>query len=212
MFRTSEPMEGSSTNRVVSDEALWLAFQNGEDAAFSMLYARYADRMYAYLKLLLTTLPDQLDDIFQEAWIVIFRERTRFAVGAKGSTAGWMFRIAHNLAISLLRKDHHRTLSIEELSVDTDLIEGFIVEAPEMAEDRPSTDEIMLHVVQAVEALPLLLKEVFVLSEFDKLSLEQIAETLGISRTNAKVRLFRARRTIRERLTKVLDVSVLGGF
>jgi len=63
--------------------------------------------------------------------------------------------------------------------------------------------------VQAVEELPLLLKEVFVLSEFDKLSLEQIADTLGISRTNAKVRLFRARRVIRERLTKVLDVSVL---
>jgi RNA polymerase sigma-70 factor (ECF subfamily) len=210
MFLKAKPIEpASAVSRVVSDEDLWRSFQNGEDAAFNMLYARYADRIYVYLKLLLTGQPQQLDDVFQEAWILIFKERSRFTAGDKGSFGGWLFRVAHNFAISLLRKDPHQTLSLEDLSIDTDLIEGFIVQATQDLFDRPSADEIMLHVVQAVEGLPLLLKEVFVLSEFDKLGLDQIADTLGISRTNAKVRLFRSRKMIRERLTKVLDVSVL---
>ena len=204
-----KPEEIGAPSRVVSDEDLWISFQNGEDAAFNMLYVRYADRLYGYLKLLLTTAPEQLDDLFQEAWILIFKERSRFYVTGKGSFGGWLFRVVHNLAISLLRKDPYQTISLEELAVDTDLIEGFVVQATQDEYDRPSMDEILLHVVQAVEELPLLLREVFVLSEFDRLSLDQIGDTLGISRTNAKVRLFRARRVIRERISKVLDVSAI---
>ena len=196
--------------RVISDEDIWRSFQSGEDAAFNMLYARYGDRVYAYLKLLLTTLPQQLDDLFQETWVVVFKERHkeryRFDADVTGSFAGWLFRVAHNLAISEVRKTSH-TMSLEELTVDSELIEGFIVEATQDRFETPTTDEIMVHVVQTVEELPLMLKEVFVLSEFDRLSLDQIAETLEITRTNAKVRLFRARRMIRERLTKVLDLS-----
>src|SRR5438105_122981 len=103
MFIKAKPFEQRAVTeplgpqtRVVSDEDLWLSFQNGEDAAFNMLYVRYADRMYAYLKLLLTAVPQQLDDVFQEAWILIFKERSRFTAGSKGSFAGWMFRVGHN--------------------------------------------------------------------------------------------------------------------
>ncbi len=204
-----KPEEIGAASRVVSDEDLWISFQNGEDAAFNMLYVRYADRLYGYLKLLLTTAPQQLDDLYQEAWILIFKERSKFFVSGRGSFGGWLFRVVHNLAISLLRKDQYQTISLEDLTIDTELIEGFVVQATQEDFERPSMDQILLHVVQAVEELPLLLREVFVLSEFDRLTLDQIGETLGISRTNAKVRLFRARRVIRERMSKVLDVSTI---
>ena len=193
-------------NRVISDEDIWRSFQLGEDAAFNMLYVRYSDRVYGYLKLLMVSAPGQLDDLFQETWIVVFKQRDKFSVSENGSFAGWLFRVAHNLAIGVLRRTRHTT-SIEDLSIDTELIEGFVVQPAQDTYGAPSTDELMLHVVQAVEELPLLLREVFVLSEFDRLSLEQIGETLGITRTNAKVRLFRARRAIRERLSTVLDFN-----
>lgn len=195
-------------NRVICDEDIWRSFQSGEDAAFNMLYARYSDRVYGYLKLLLVSTPAQLDDLFQETWLVVFKQRHKFTVSENGSFAGWLFRVAHNLAIGVLRRLRHMT-SIDDMSIDTELIEGFVVQPAQERFDAPSTDELMLHVVQAVEELPLLLREVFVLSEFDRLSLEQIGETLGITRTNAKVRLFRARRAIRERLSNVLDLSDL---
>ncbi|HEX5316447.1 MAG TPA: sigma-70 family RNA polymerase sigma factor, partial [Candidatus Kapabacteria bacterium] len=113
----------SKVREVITDEELWRAFQDGEDAAFNMLYGRYADRVYSYLKLLMSGSPSKLDDLFQEAWIHLFHSREKFTVSGNGSVSGWLFRMAHNMAISELRKKHI-ALSIEDLNVDTDLIEG----------------------------------------------------------------------------------------
>lgn len=199
----------SKVREIITDEELWRAFQNGEDAAFNMLYGRYADRVYGYLKLLMSGSPARLDDLFQEAWIQLFRSREKFTVSGSGSLAGWLFRLAHNMAISELRKKHI-ALSIEDLNVDTDLIEGFITPATQEQFDRPSSDALMGQVMKSVEKLPILLREVFILSEFNGLALDRIAETLGVTKQNAKVRLFRARRMIREDLARTFDITSMG--
>lgn len=205
--RQNVPAAAETTIReVIADEELWRAFQQGEDAAFTMLYGRYADRIYSYLKLLLFGVPSIVDDLFQDVWIQLFRNRERFQVSEDGSVSGWLFRTAHNAAISELRKKNP-ALSIEELNVDTDLIEGFITPATQEDFDRPTRDKVMQHVIRSVEKLPILLREVFVLSEFNGLSLDRIAETLGITKQNAKVRLFRARRAMREELARAFDIS-----
>ena len=192
-------------SKYLSDEDVWRAFQNGEDAAYNMLYARYADRLYSYLRYVLIGSPRHLDDIFQEAWITVFKCRNDEEPTGLNSFSGWLFRVAHNLAISQVRKDSKTTM-IDDLDIDSDLIEGFIVEGEQEKLDVPNSEEVMRHVTQAVEELPIMLREVFVLSEFDRLTLEQIAVMLGITRNNAKIRLFRARKVIRERLSKVLDI------
>src|SRR5437762_3561134 len=115
-----------ATGHVITDEDLWRSFQAGEDAAFTMLYGRYSDRLYAYLKLLLSSNPLQLDDMFQDIWILLFRERARITAEHNGAFAGWLFRSAHNMAISFLRKKEY-SLSLEELNTDTELIEGFVI-------------------------------------------------------------------------------------
>ncbi len=194
---------------VISDEDLWRAFQKGEDAAFNMLYGRYGDRLYAYLKLLLAGSHEHIDDLFQDVWIHLFKTRDRFKVKGKGSVAGWLFKLAHNMAISLIRKKPF-AFSLEDLHVDTELIEGFVTPATQDQFEGPTAEDLMGRVVQSVEKLPLLLREVFVLSEFNGLSLDEIARTLGITTQNAKVRLFRARRHLREDLTRVFDISEIG--
>ncbi len=189
----------------ITDEDLWRAFQNHEDAAFTMLYGRYADRIYSYLKLLLAGTPRHIDDLFQDTWLQLFRSRDAFNSFVAGSFAAWLFRLAHNMAVSHLRKKS--AISIEELNIDTDLIEGFVTPASQETFDQPSSEAIMGHVMTSVEHLPILLREVFILSEFNHLGLEQIAETLGVSKQNVKVRLFRARRVIREDLARDFDIS-----
>ncbi len=208
-FRPEHRAQDPEIHEIITDEELWRAFQNGEDAAFNMLYGRYADRVYSYLKLLLSGSPGQVDDIFQETWIQLFRNRAKFHVVGNGSFAGWLFRIAHNMAISELRKEQV-AFSIEDLNIDTELIEGFITPATQEHFDQPSSEEIMRHVMKSVEKLPILLREVFILSEFNRLALDRIAETLGITKQNAKVRLFRARRTIREDLARTFDITSMG--
>ncbi len=189
----------------ITDEDLWRAFQNREDAAFTMLYGRYSDRVYSYLKLLMSGSRRHLDDIFQDAWLQLFKSRDTFEASAPGAVSAWIFRLAHNMAVSQLRRKP--AISIEDLNIDTDLIEGFTTPAVQEQFDQPNSEAIMAHVMQSVENLPILLREVFILSEFNALGLDQIAETLGVSKQNVKVRLFRARRVIREDLARDFDIS-----
>jgi RNA polymerase sigma-70 factor (ECF subfamily) len=189
----------------ITDEDLWRAFQNREDAAFTMLYGRYSDRVYSYLKLLMSGSRRHLDDIFQDAWLQLFKSRDAFEASAPGAVSAWIFRLAHNMAVSQLRRKP--PISIEDLNVDTDLIEGFTTPAVQEQFDQPNSEAIMAHVMKSVEHLPILLREVFILSEFNGLGLDQIAETLGVSKQNVKVRLFLARRVIREDLARDFEIS-----
>lgn len=200
----------NTLSHIRKDEELWSAFRDGEDDAFNVLYHRYSDRLYSYLKLLLSGSLEQsqVDDLFQETWICVFRERERFTIREGGSFAGWLFRVAHNFAISAIRRTKH-TSSLDDLFMDEATLNAISVEPVELNLDALSTEEVMEHVMKVVAELPIMLKEVFLLVELDKLSLDETADSLGITKTNAKVRLFRARRAIREKLSKVIDISGL---
>jgi RNA polymerase sigma-70 factor, ECF subfamily len=200
----------TTLSHIRKDEELWYAFQAGEDDAFNVLYHRYSDRLYSYLKLLLSGSLEQsqVDDLFQETWICVFRERERFKVREGGSFAGWLFRVAHNFAISAIRRTKH-TSSLDDLYMDEATLAAIAIEPVELNLGALTTEDVMEHVLKVVADLPIMLKEVFLLVEFDKLSLDETAESLGITKTNAKVRLFRARRAIREKLSKVIDISGL---
>lgn len=202
--------EKTTLSPIRKDEELWLAFQSGEDDAYNTLYHRYSDRLYSYLKLLLSGSLEQsqVDDLFQETWICVFRERSRFTIREGGSFAGWLFRVAHNFAISAIRRTKHNA-SLDELYLDDATITAISVDPVDLSYGTPTAEDVMEKVLQVVADLPIMLKEVFLLVEFDKLSLDQVAESLGISKTNAKVRLFRARRAIREKLSKTIDISGL---
>jgi RNA polymerase sigma-70 factor, ECF subfamily len=202
--------EKTTLSPIRKDEELWLAFQSGEDDAYNTLYHRYSDRLYSYLKLLLSGSLEQsqVDDLFQETWICVFRERSRFTIREGGSFAGWLFRVAHNFAISAIRRTKHNA-SLDELYLDDATITAISVDPVDLSYGTPTAEDVMEKVLQVVADLPIMLKEVFLLVEFDKLTLDQVAESLGISKTNAKVRLFRARRAIREKLSKTIDISGL---
>lgn len=202
--------EKTTLSPIRKDEELWLAFQSGEDDAYNTLYHRYSDRLYSYLKLLLSGSMEQsqVDDLFQETWICVFRERSRFTIREGGSFAGWLFRVAHNFAISAIRRTKHNA-SLDELYLDDATVTAISVDPVDLTYGTPTAEDVMEKVLQVVADLPIMLKEVFLLVEFDKLSLDQVAESLGISKTNAKVRLFRARRAIREKLSKTIDISGL---
>jgi DNA-directed RNA polymerase specialized sigma24 family protein len=107
-----------------------------------------------------------------------------------------------------MRRTRH-TSSLDDLYMDEATISAISVEPIEMSFGSMTTEDVMEKVLHVVSELPIMLKEVFLLIEFDKLSLDQVAESLGISKTNAKVRLFRARRAIREKLSKVIDLNGL---
>jgi len=201
------------------DERVMERFLAGDDHAFTTLYERYESRVLTYLRTILKDRPEVADDIFQETFLKLYRERQRFAT--KPSTAGddrygeirnfkgWLFRVAHNLAISHLRSARTGfSLSDDDESHRWD--ERLMVPIEEsfaglFAEDDPLASEALFEKLRkAVELLPRALREVYVLREINGLEYDEVAETVGCTSEAARMRISRARRALRKALEPYL--------
>jgi RNA polymerase sigma factor (sigma-70 family) len=190
----------------LSDEELWSAFYGGEESAYTLLYHRHSDRLYSYLRMLLSSGLEHasIDDVFQETWVRVFKGREQFVAAGPGSFTAWLFRIAHNIAISLVRRPRHVSFFNE---YSPKMFDSASVPAYDPLSDERSVEEIIAVLHRVVDELPMNLRQVYLLSEFEHLNLEQIAEAAEISKANAKVRLFRARQIVREKVLLELGIE-----
>ena len=105
-----------------------------------------------------------------------------------------------------MRRPHHVS-SFNELADDKFLYAYASTSVGETLNDEHSVEEILAMLRSIVEELPIALKEVYLLSEFEHMNMDQVTEALGVSKANAKVRLFRARKIVRERMIQALGID-----
>ena len=171
----------------MSDEALMLAYRDGDAGAFEALYGRWRGRLYRYL-LRQCGNAGHADELFQDIWLKIIGARKGYEVAAKFST--WLFRIAHNRLI-----DHYRRTS-RDAAASFDDDDGIAEEAEAVAQSAAAQPERLVErravaaaIVRQIEALPAAQRETFLLSEEGEMTLEQIAAATGVNRETAKSRL-----------------------
>ncbi len=179
----------------ISDEDLMQRYGAGDASAFDILYARHRGGLYRYL---LRQLRDRAvaEELFQDVWLNLINARGRYTVQAKFST--YLYRIAHNRLIDCLRRRNGvATMSLEQ-GKDGDS------EPLDIADERgPQPDgatsgaEQLARIVVLVQALPAPQREAFLLHEEGGLSVEEIAQTTGVTREAAKSRLRYALRRLR---------------
>ena len=128
------------------------------------------------------------EDLFQEISIQLWRSYNRFEGKSKFST--WMYRVGLNTAITLYRKEKKR-LNTQPLN------DQFTAIAQE--EYNAQVDEQMAWLYQKIKDFSEIDKALVLLYLEDK-RYDEIAETLGISAGNARVKMNR----IKERLKKML--------
>jgi RNA polymerase sigma-70 factor, ECF subfamily len=177
-----------------SDEALMLAYRDGDAAAFETLYGRWRGRLYRYLAHQARAAADEL---FQDVWMKVIGARAGYEVTAKFST--WLFRIAHNRLM-----DHFRAQGRSIVDCVDDPEDDPVAEAPAPETERPDAMLIRRRtaatILDALAALPEAQREAFLLAEEGGLSLEEIAHTTGVGRETAKSRLRYALARLRETL------------
>lgn len=144
------------------------------------------------------------EDAAQEAFLKAFRNLSNFRGESKFST--WLISITLNEARSRLRsKKVMKTESLDEPPENQGLITPALLrdwrEIPSEALER---HEIRAMLQQAITDLPLIYREVFLLRDVEELSVNQSAETLGISIASVKVRLHRARIMLQKKLVPQL--------
>ncbi len=201
-----------------SDEALLERFMLGDDGAFTKLYERYDRGVLTYIRTVVKDPPEIADDLFQETFVRLFRERTKYAASVNGgneyrpiqSVRGWLFRVAHNLAISYLRSVR-QTVSLSDEEENYRWDERLMVPIEESfsnmyGEDPGLSSEGLYAKLRAcVELLPQSLREVYVLREINGLEYEEVAAAVGCTQEAARMRISRARRALRKALEQYLS-------
>jgi RNA polymerase sigma-70 factor, ECF subfamily len=180
----------------------------GDQEEFSKLIELYSDPIY---RLALNITGNSLDaeDILQETMIKVLRSIHSFQ--GKSSLYTWIYRIALNESIQVLRKGKNNALSIDEEEDDEIGPPREIRSWDMLPEEQVISGEIKQKLDIAIQKLSEKLKVVFVLRDIQDLSIQETAELLGVSEEVVKTRLLRARLALRETLTQYFGETRLKG-
>ena len=179
--------EEAEKGRRDNDRELVGRAQKEDKEAFEELVRRHQARVFAVAGGILRNKED-VEDIAQQVFLKAYFSLKRFDQRAAFST--WLYKITVNECWDLLRKRKVRPLLYE-----ADLSEEQAQDVSERLEKRQELERL-LDCLEERDRTMLVLKEV------QGFSVEEIAEILGINGNTVKVRLFRARQRITERVRR----------
>jgi len=183
-----------------NDRELVKRAQKEDKEAFEELVKRHQARVFAVAGGILRNKED-VQDIAQQVFLKAYFSLKRFDQRAAFST--WLYKITVNECWDLLRKRKVRPLLYEaDLSEEQARQYGASEEREEQAQDVSETLEKRQELEQLLDCLEERDRTMLVLKEVQGFSVEEIAEFLGINGNTVKVRLFRARQRITERLRR----------
>ena len=159
------------------DEELMLAYRDGNAGAFETLYARHRARLYRFVLRSVKSRPAG-EELFQEIWLRVIEARRRYSPQARFTT--WLYTIAHNHLV-----DHWRKRGLTLVALEGDEAPGQSPDPADEAQARQSLERF----AAALEGLPPLQREAFLLHEEGELSIAEIAAATGTNEEAAKSRL-----------------------
>ena len=171
--------------RPVSDEQLVDRFRAGDDRAFEAIVERYRPRLVRYAASMLRSrggqaAEDAVQDVFVRAFAALRADARPMALRA------WLYRIAHNRCLDLLRTDAPLELDAERAGADAG------------ADVQFERGERMRRLVADIQELSPNQRSALVIREIDGLGYAEIAEALGVTVPAVKSLLVRARMNLAE--------------
>jgi RNA polymerase sigma-70 factor, ECF subfamily len=197
----TKTMTGTAEKR---DEAQMIAsILGGNTHEFHDLIRPHERSVYIMALSLLQNDADA-EDAAQEAFLKAFRNLASFRGEAKFGT--WLISITLNEARSRLRT--RKNIKIESLDETPDgqgnVSPALLRDWREIPSEALERKEVRLVLQQAINDLPVIYREVFLLRDVEELSVSESAESLGISIASVKVRLHRARMMLQKKLVPKL--------
>lgn len=193
-------MDKAEKDKVAAEGFSLKALQEGDKAEFSRLVETYSAHIYR-LAMKMLNHPQDAEDVLQETFVKAYRHLKNFDGRSRLST--WLFRIATNEALMVLRRRRPDVFSMDE-SFESEEGEQEPVQIVDwccLPEKELLDAEARRYLDAAVEKLPHSLRVVFLLRDVEDLSTLETAEILGLSETAVKTRLSRARMRLREELS-----------
>lgn len=176
-----------------SDSELFHLMQSDKktaERAFSELYNRLSPKIYAYCRRFLGN-REEAEDMFQETFVK-FYQSSKFEKEMTNVPA-YLLRIARNLCMNQKERHAEKLVSFEDYMA-----------VNEEGDNREEKNELLDLVKRALELLSDEYREIFILREYEGLPYNEIAKVLDITMEAVKVRLFRAKKRVREVLAPYL--------
>ena len=190
--------------RDLADEKLVEMAVGHDSDAFGELVRRWERKIFALCFGMLTR-EDEARDATQETFIAAYKNLDRFRGEAKVSS--WLHRIAVNQCLTVKRRA--KTRSEEFLDDETGKSERVFVAPSKFSPGNEAEQTERLRVVrQAVSSLPVDLRQVVVMKEFEEMTFQEISDTLELPLSTVKSRLYTALKQLRSKLDR-LPVEVV---
>jgi len=178
------------------------ALRRGDRREFARLVDAYSGSLYRLALKMLGNAPDA-EDALQNTFLKAFQHVEKFE--GRSSLSTWLYRIASNEALMLLRKRRPETTFSDFTPEDEDNQNYDPVQFADwglLPEEELLSVEARAALDSAIQHLPEKLRIVFVLRDIEALSIQETNQVLGLSETAVKTRLLRARLRLREELSR----------
>jgi RNA polymerase sigma-70 factor, ECF subfamily len=203
----------------VDDERLVEALRDGDERVFEQLTREYNASLLRVAQIYVTSRA-VAEEVVQETWLGVLKGIERFE--ARSSLKTWIFRILTNIAKTRAQREG-RTLPFSALErpdavpepavasdrflpPDHDRWPGHWASRPEpWPEDRLLAGETRTVVQDAIDALPPPQRAVISLRDIEGWSSQETCNALGVTETNQRVLLHRARSKVRQALEDYLS-------
>lgn len=168
----------------MSDD-LVLNIQEGSEEAFEILYDRYEAPLFNHIYQMLGN-KEKAEEIFQETMLTVIKkiDSYRHQPELKDSLKAWIFRIATNKSIDLIRRGKREVPVITDLEYKT-------------MEEELEIQDTKEHITKLLPLLPTIQRTFLNLKVNEDLSHKEIALICGCNINNVKQGLFRARKTLK---------------
>ncbi len=175
------------------------AVARGDEHAFRQLFNTYNKKIFSFA-MYLTRSEAIAEEITQDVFLKIWLNRSELAGISYFNS--YLKKVARNVAYNYLKRHNHEKLILKELAQQSPY-DGFD------AETMLQTKTYQQLLFKAIEQLPPQQKKVYLLSNQQGLSYDQIAHTLQLSRNTIKNHMKQALRSIRTYMSGHIDTAIL---
>ncbi len=181
------------------EKELVLRLIHGDEMAFELLFYRYRGKVGHFIK---RSVPPHVDseETVHEVFLRIWINRDKIDAGRPFSP--YLFRVARNIVIDLLRKNVGQAVYLKEEVMLTDLC---INDTDQKIEEK----ELQSWFRTMLDKLPEKRRSIFMMNRFEGLSYPEIARNLGISENTVDTQIRRTLQYFREALRKIKMLLVL---
>ena len=204
------PIEPLRLNKLdlaeLSDEDVMERCAMGSEAAFRALVQRYRTRIMNLVCRFIND-RDRAEEISQEVFLRVFRNRERYRKSGKFST--WIFTIAVNLTKNEIRSRvrHRGTFSLDAMDEESGGQGVSFPDSKPLPDEDLNANEIGRKVAEALHKIPARYREAVVLRDVEGLSYEEVGQILRIPGGTVRSRINRARLMLKERLKPYLSLE-----